>query len=160
MSSNTIQTGTEIARSCESAAVPCCAYFVRMFKPQFAGLVARGEKLQTVRPTPKRMPKIGDRISLRCWNGKPYRSKQHVLREAEIIEVLPLEIQYDYSVHLDGRKLTSSECSAFAIADGFGSPTELYNWFEETHGLPFHGVLIRWTNAKAQPTTPPLHDHE
>ena len=40
--------------------------FVRMFKPQFAGLVERGENLQTVRPIPKRMPKPGDKISLRA----------------------------------------------------------------------------------------------
>ena len=40
------------------------ASFVWMFKPQFAGLVERGEKLQTVRPPPKRMPKSGDKISL------------------------------------------------------------------------------------------------
>jgi hypothetical protein len=40
------------------------ASFVKTFKPQFAPLVERGEKLQTVRPVPKRMPKPKDRISL------------------------------------------------------------------------------------------------
>lgn len=48
--------------------------YVRMFKPQFAPLVESGKKLQTVRPTPKRMPKPGDKISLREWTGLPYRS--------------------------------------------------------------------------------------
>jgi len=38
---------------------------VRLFKPQFAPKVASGEKRQTVRPTPKRIPYLGDRISLR-----------------------------------------------------------------------------------------------
>lgn len=53
------------------------ASFVRMFKPHFALLVESGAKAQTVRPTPKRMPKPGDRISLRCWSGAPYRSKHN-----------------------------------------------------------------------------------
>lgn len=34
--------------------------FVRLFHPRFAGLVESGAKLQTVRPSPKRMPKPGD----------------------------------------------------------------------------------------------------
>ena len=42
---------------------------VKLFKPQFSPLVESGLKLQTVRPTPKRMPKPGDRISLREWTG-------------------------------------------------------------------------------------------
>src|SRR5262245_11304591 len=37
------------------------ANFVRMFKPQFAPMVESGQKCQTVRPTPKRIPHPGDR---------------------------------------------------------------------------------------------------
>lgn len=33
---------------------------VKMFKPEFAELVRNGKKLQTIRPTPKRMPEVGD----------------------------------------------------------------------------------------------------
>ena len=122
--------------------------FVRMFKPQFAPLVEAGTKLQTVRPTPKRMPKPGDKISLRTWTNQPYRSKQRVLMETTISAVTPFEIRSDYSMHVDGRELTSAERAAFAIADGFGSPTELYNWFDAAHGLPFEGIVIHWHNEK------------
>jgi hypothetical protein len=117
--------------------------FVRMFKPQFAELVERGEKLQTVRPTPKRMPEPGDRISLRSWTGKPYRSKQRVLREAVITKTLPITISA-LGCTLCGLALHDEE--AFARADGFANRLEMLQWFETTHGLPFEGVLICWTN--------------
>lgn len=54
------------------------AHFVRMFKPQFAPMVENGTKLQTVRPRPKRMPKEGDAISLRCWTGGGGMKNSHI----------------------------------------------------------------------------------
>jgi hypothetical protein len=121
--------------------------FVRMFKPQFAEAVRSGAKSQTVRPTPKRRPEEGDRISLRAWTGRPYNSKQEVLREAEIIEVTDIAI-YGDSIHLTTnfweRRLTSEEREAFARADGFPDFEALATWFHETHDLPFHGILIQW----------------
>jgi hypothetical protein len=131
---------------CPSDATPCSASFVRMFKPQFAGLVERGEKLQTVRPTPKRMPKPGDKISLRCWTDKPYRSKQRVLRDAIITRVAPIEIGRDRMV-LDGGRLPPWKHDAFARADGFSDREEMEDWFRATHGLPFVGILISWQSV-------------
>jgi len=122
-----------------------------MFKPQFAGLVERGEKLQTVRPTPKRMPKPGDKISLRAWTDKPYRSKQRVLNEGTIIHVTKIEIS-DEGVTLlpDTDMLAQLRVKAspgtFAVADGFSCWEEMRQWFEHQHGLPFVGILIRWQN--------------
>jgi hypothetical protein len=123
-----------------------------MFKPQFAGLVERGEKLQTVRPIPKRMPKTGDRISLRAWEGKPYRSKQRVLREAVVTTAEPITISektlergLSCWIYGGGRSLGMDH---FAQADGFKDWRSLVEWFRKTHGLPFSGVLIRWTNGE------------
>jgi len=31
-----------------------------------------------------------------------------------------------------------------AKRDGFANAREMYDWFERTHGLPFHGVVVRW----------------
>jgi len=120
--------------------------FVRLFKPKFAGLVLSGEKCQTVRPIPKRMPKPGDTISLRCWTGKPYRSKQRILRDAEISRVEFVEISHDRIV-IAGRKLTPDGEWAFSRADGFNTPQDMLDWFDATHGLPFIGVVICWQNA-------------
>ena len=117
---------------------------VRMFQPQFAPLVEAGTKRQTVRPTPMRMPKPGDKISLRMWTGKPYRSKQRVLREAIITEVAMVDITAT-GIVVNGY---AEPCDAFAVADGFRDFFELRDWFKATHGLPFEGVVIKWCNVK------------
>ncbi len=125
-------------------------HYVRMFKSQFAPLVLSGEKCQTVRPTPKRMPKPGDRISLRMWTGKPYRSKQRVLRESEIAAVQTITLcdtGRELLVYVNGHELHPEEINAFAKADGFSGGIEMLNWFESTHGLPFEGVVIKWHNC-------------
>jgi hypothetical protein len=119
---------------------------VRMFKPQFAPLVESGEKCQTVRPTPKRMPKTGDRISLRMWTGKPYRSKQRVIRESVLTEISPVKISA-VAIVVDGCVLRPAEEWAFARADGFTTPQDMLDWFSFTHGLPFEGVVIKWHNT-------------
>lgn len=120
--------------------------FVRMFKPQFAELVESGEKVQTVRPTPKRIPKAGDKISLRAWTGKPYRSKQRVLRESTITKVEHVEIRAT-EMYLGGRWIPFEHMHAFARADGFTGANDMIGWFNFTHGLPFRGVVIYWQNA-------------
>ena len=121
---------------------------VRMFKPQFAPLVEAGTKCQTVRPTPKRMPKAGDRISLRMWTGKPYRSKQRVLRVSEITQVQTIWFN-GVTILLDDPKgekglLPRAVEEAFARADGFENLKAMCDWFKETHGLPFEGIVIYW----------------
>jgi len=129
---------------------------VRMFKPQFAPLVESGVKCQTVRPTPKRLPKPGDRISLRTWTGKPYQSKQRVLRESQIIAVEKITLCDDgreMLVGLGNKSLSPEELNTFAAADGFKSGIEMFNWFEATHGLPFEGVVISWHNKKRSDET-------
>lgn len=116
------------------------ASFVRLFQPRFAALVEAGTKTQTVRPWPSRMPKAGDKISLRAWTGKPYRSKQRVLREAVITACLPVDIS-EHSVAVNS---CVEICDDFARADGFLNFNDMAAWFQEVHGLPFYGVLIRW----------------
>lgn len=130
--------------------------FVRLFNPRFAPLVESGAKTQTVRPTPKRMPKPGDTISLRTWIGKPYRSKQRVLREATVERVREILID-DYVLRIDGSILHHLEEEEFARADGFLNVVEMTDWFRNTHGLPFEGVVILWQNtAVSQMAGPPL----
>lgn len=113
-----------------------------MFQPCFADAVAEGTKCQTIRPVPKRMPGAGDKISLRCWTGAPYRSKQRTLREAEITKVLPIEIRAD-GIKLCGLDLYTP-LDRFAQADGFRNWEVMRRWFACYHGLPFHGILICW----------------
>ena len=124
--------------------------FVRMFKPRFAALVESGAKTQTVRPRPARMPKAGDKLSLRIWTGKPYRSKQRVIRDAIITSVAHFEIT-ETSVILNSY---AEPCDDFARADGFRDFFDMQNWFRETHGLPFEGVAIFWQNNELRNAPP------
>lgn len=119
--------------------------FVMMFKPQFADLVRHGAKLQTVRSIRKRMPRVGDHISLREW---PYRSKQRVLREATVKEIIPIEIRRFGEVWLSGGRLSWTGEWDFSRADGFNTPKDMYEWFAFTYGLPFKGVVISWEALK------------
>lgn len=124
---------------------------VRMFKPRFAVLVAAGTKRQTIRPMPKRMPKVGDHESWRRWSGLPYRSKQIELARVEIVSVERIRIEetsdtYDISLldrPLKGALLPKEHWDEIAVADGFANQYGLAIWFKETHGLPFGGIIIR-----------------
>jgi len=116
---------------------------VVMFKPRFAPQVEAGTKRQTIRPTPKRPIPVGRLLSLREWSGKPYRSKHRVLREERCTAVTPIRIDFVVCL-VGGRGLRHYELDAFAQADGFRSYEDMYEWFRETHGLPFEGVLIKW----------------
>jgi hypothetical protein len=124
------------------------ANFVRLFKPQFVPMVEAGTKCQTVRPWPKRVPHVGDSLSLRTWTGKPYRSKQRVLREAVVSNVRHIYITDTGWVWLDDMRIKlRSEFESFARADGFENPEQMLAWFRLTHGLPFDGIVIYWQNA-------------
>jgi hypothetical protein len=120
-----------------------------MFKPQFAPAVESGTKAQTVRPTPKRMPRPGDLISLRTWTGRPYHSPQRILREEIISDVAPITIN-PYSLTIGAEYLGIDPLGYnarydFARADGFSCWEEMRDWFETEHGLPFDGIVIFWS---------------
>lgn len=127
----------------------CPARFVRMFKPRFAARVEAGTKTQTVRPTPARMPKAGDKLSLRMWTGKPYRSKQREVRAATVLHVARIKLD-GLAMWFDGVRASEAKQEAFAIADGFSTAHEMRDWFENEHGLPFEGIVIVWQNAGDQ----------
>ena len=113
---------------------------VILFQSRFADLVERGEKSQTIRPERKRLIRVGDTLDLRAWSGLPYRSKQRGLREAACTVLKWCEISRQGLIYLNGELAPKG----FAKADGFRSHTEMVNWFDSMHGLPFSGVLIEW----------------
>jgi len=154
----------DLREACAGLARPGgSANFVRMFKPRFAKLVKAGKKLQTIRPLPKRIPRRGDTLSLRRWKGKPYRSRQIILRESTVdrIEVCRIQEEGIYAPPGDGSLLAISgvkyilykddSANRFARADGFKDWNEMREWFRTEHGLPFDGVIIFWQNAPHEP---------
>jgi hypothetical protein len=121
---------------------------VILFQPWGAELVRAGTKRQTIRKTARCKP--GDMLSLRRWTGAPYRSKQEVIREEMCTDVTPIRIDpdrvtlYDDPLSDDPRTLGIGEARDIAIADGFTGLNEMLAWFENTHGLPFYGYVIKW----------------
>ena len=108
------------------------------FQKQFHSKVQRGLKTNTIRAT--RRGKVGDAVSLRKWTGAPYRSKQAVLREAILKEILSVQIT-PFDVFLDGKRFSGQH---LAVMDGFKDWEGMRDWFDNVHGLPFNGWFYRW----------------
>lgn len=128
---------------------------VRLFQVRFVLQVESGAKRRTIRKVPKRPLHVGDLLSLRCWTGKAYRSKQRVLGEGVITSVRTVLINevslvlFDPPEDFQQRLLKDLEpMTKFAQADGFKGWPELVRWFAENHGLPFRGLLIEWEMKK------------
>ena len=118
--------------------------FIRLFQPRFADQVESGIKKQTIRLTPKRMPQVGDHISLRTWTGKPYRSKQRILRESIITEVDTITICHDRFIRCGYTYTAPYYRNSLAVADGFTDWADMITWFQDNHQHPFSGILIQW----------------
>lgn len=121
------------------------------FQSRFAALVERGDKRQTIRA--KRMngrdPKPGDTLYLYTGMRQKWCRK---LGESDVRMVTPFEIVITpdggaYWVMAED-VMTIDEMDQLAIADGFGGWGEMSTWFEQTHGLPFSGVMIEWGDLK------------
>ena len=123
---------------------------VIMFQPQFKDLVSYGSKKQTIRRKARCKP--GDLVSLRIWEGKPYRSKQYIIAAAICVSVKAVTLEFNREgrliIHLNGKIVRNRE--AFAKADGFESIEAMALWFIRTHGPDtFHGEVIEWGYLKS-----------
>lgn len=117
---------------------------VLMFQPWKARKVESGESRQTVRPERKNPILPGDDLSLREWTGKPYRSKQKVLREEICHSTRPVEIDVGAALYIGGNLCSEAMRNLFAREDGFDDYNAMLAWFEKNHSLPFTGVCIKW----------------
>ncbi len=116
---------------------------VLMFMERFAPKVQAGTKRQTIRPSGGRTYHVGQRLSLRKWSGKAYRSPQVVLAEVFCTGWCRLTITVDGIITPRG-PIVGKELYDFARADGFDSWDDMRDWFTATHSLPFFGQLIEW----------------
>ena len=134
-----------------------------MFKREFVECVGDGRKTTTIRPRPKRpqdMPSAGDVIDCRMWSGKPYRSKQELIGEWQIVDVRPVTVWHGgilmgdpapagtmQPVKVQGLPLQA--LNRMAVKDGFADWPSMLSWFMGHHWLPFDGILIEWDFNKA-----------
>lgn len=101
-------------------------------------------KTQTIRLPRKHPIKPGDTLYLYTdMRTKACRK----LGEVRCKSVEPFSIRHfpdGYAVAVACRELGAEEAEAMAIADGFDEFFGMIDWFEDTHGLPFEGVLVKW----------------
>ena len=120
------------------------------FKPQFAPLIASGQKCQTIRTLGKRRhARAGDTLQL--YTGQRTRSCRKLL-DTVCTEAIPIamhphtmgEVATGLSLYLGHAEcaLDAASVDALAKADGFESISEFVDFFRER--LPFVGVLIQW----------------
>ena len=117
------------------------------FKTQFADKVESGEKKQTIRPVRKKPIKAGDTLYL--YTGMRTKNCRRLL-VTECISIADIKI-HENKARIEERDFFWSrheECTSLnelANDDGFNSWPEMQEFFQKQYGLPFEGVLIRWT---------------
>ncbi len=117
------------------------------FQAQFAPLVESGEKRQTIRSYRKdgRDPKQGDTLYLYTGMRTKACRKLGEVRCNKVYEIVLNERYRDPSI---GTLMSGCgfPCTIDRLAklDGFRNAAAMFDWFEDTHGLPFEGLLIRW----------------
>lgn len=112
------------------------------FQARFADAVAIGTKRQTIRAPRKdgRHAKPGDALQLYT----AMRTRQcRKLRDAVCHDACDVLLETNRITTFSPQEL-HADLDAFARLDGFVDWQEMREWFAETHGLPFQGILIRW----------------
>lgn len=113
------------------------------FKREFAEDVRSGRKRQTIRARRKdgREPKVGETLFL--YTGMRTKKCER-LRVETCSSVFRIRIEEDWTVSLDGKILTSDERFDLAQRDGFKHAARFLAWFDDVHGMPFDGHVVRW----------------
>lgn len=111
------------------------------FQPRFADLVESGHKTQTIRKTLR--GKVGDTVYL--YTGQRTKNCRK-LGEGRIVLIQAIKIRRQ-GVYFGNTLLPGKEHDELAAADGFSSCTEMFDWFEKQHGLPFDGFLYKWVKT-------------
>lgn len=121
------------------------------FKKEFAPFVEAGledhthfqAKRQTIRARRKdgRDPKEGQQLFLYTGMRTQVCRK---LGEAECKSVQQFTIEENLAIYVGTHCLTVGEEEEMAKRDGFKNRGEFLDFFRKTHGLPFHGFLIKW----------------
>lgn len=123
---------------------------VLLFEPRFVLPIMDGHKLHSIRPFRKRPIRAGDGLSLRAWEGKPYRSKQYTIADVTCLAVMPIWI-FPQSISVAATVsdqptvfLWPNDRDAFARSDGFDNWEQMKTYRDFHYNLPFKGSLILW----------------
>jgi len=114
------------------------------FTKQFAPKVKARIKRQTIRALRKdgRNPRPGQTLYLYTGMRTKYCKK---LGEAICKSVEQIAIEGS-AVTIGVNRLSFKQENALAKADGFDCFLDFMEFFRKTHGLPFYGLLIKWSD--------------
>lgn len=112
------------------------AYWKNGHNPHRAGLT---EKMWTKVRTPERR-KLGEAVAKSVEEVRIYRLNPQAV--GVVVELFNMDGGIEWAPDFFADPFQAEQ--RFARRDGFKNWTEMYRWFEKTHGLPFKGVLIRW----------------
>ena len=107
------------------------------FKPEFTDKILSGVKRSTIRTT-KRC-KVGDIMQL--YTGQRTK-KCRKLKDAICTGVHPVTIDEHQRLHVD-----IEDAGYLWQREGFDSPDDFIDFFEDHYGLPFTGYLHKWSAA-------------
>jgi len=115
-------------------------------------LVKSGECTQTIRlHNPDKPKKVGDKLILHTWEGKPYRSKWDWRLETEISELSSLSFSYPFGgPMIDGKIADFEDIALLASRDGIinPSPNALWDVLRKLNGIidltKCSWDIIRW----------------
>jgi len=104
-------------------------------------------KTQTIRAyrKDKRDAKVGDDLHLYTGGYDKSRRKvgEAVCSSADNL-FLYANGRGACRIAMAGIAVPVDQIDGFSRADGFETPKAMIDWFKQTHGLPFEGLLIRW----------------
>lgn len=122
-----------------------------IFAPRFVAAIRAGRKRQTIRAERARPIRPGDLLSLRRWDGHPYRSRQVEILGAPVrcAAAVPIALatspEHGLQIVLDAGPVDPEGLDEFARRDGFADAREMAAWWGGRDGsVEFVGTLIRW----------------
>lgn len=127
------------------------AYHPRAGEPTgFADAFLSGRKIHTIRANENGYYKPGDIVSVRQWSGKPYASKQVVLRDGVKIGVVPVKLFFHtgggVSIFVSHGLLPAHTVSRL---DGLSTP-DFVAWFNPSSipNLELNYSIIHFTDFR------------
>ena len=116
------------------------------YQKRFAPLVEKGKKRQTIRAKRKYPIRAGE--TLYHYTGLKTKSAR-LLKKSICIYVADITIDLDIDNRVEivingNMPLSYKEKETLAKKDGFSNVNEMFNFFRDIYGLPFHGQIIRW----------------
>lgn len=115
------------------------------FKSQFAPLVQSGQKRQTIRADRQgRSRHVRPGETLQLYTGMRTRNCRKLVEPDPVCVAVRSVWFPSPAIVVDGRLLTTQQIKELARLDGFSDVADFYQFFRETHGFPFKGVLIKW----------------